>query len=136
LTERFLFEDRVRGKITFKCEELDDLVILRTDNTPTYNFTVVIDDALMGITSIIRGDDHINNTPRQILIYEALNYNTPEFAHVPLIHGKDKGRLSKRHGAASLLEYRNDGFLPEALMNYLARLGWHMEIRRFSLGKN
>lgn len=118
------FEDRVRGKITFKCEELDDLVILRTDKTPTYNFTVVIDDALMGITSIIRGDDHINNTPRQILIYEALNYTLPEFAHVPLIHGKDKGRLSKRHGAASLLEYRNDGFLPEALMNYLARLGW------------
>ena len=118
------FDDRIRGKITFKCEELDDLVILRTDNTPTYNFTVVIDDALMGITSIIRGDDHINNTPRQILIYQALNYETPEFAHVPLIHGKDKGRLSKRHGATSLLEYRNDGFLPEALMNYLARLGW------------
>jgi glutamyl-tRNA synthetase len=118
------FDDRIRGKITFQCEELDDLVILRSDNTPTYNFTVVIDDALMGITSIIRGDDHINNTPRQILIYKALNYETPEFAHVPLIHGKDKGRLSKRHGATSLLEYRNDGFLPEALMNYLARLGW------------
>ena len=118
------FDDRIRGKITFKCEELDDLVILRTDNTPTYNFTVVIDDALMGITSIIRGDDHINNTPRQILIYEALNYASPEFAHAPLIHGKDKSRLSKRHGATSLLEYRNDGFLPEALMNYLARLGW------------
>jgi glutamyl-tRNA synthetase len=118
------FDDRIRGKITFQCEELDDLVILRSDNTPTYNFTVVIDDALMGITSIIRGDDHINNTPRQILIYEALNYSTPEFAHVPLIHGKDKHRLSKRHGAASLLEYRTDGFLPEALMNYLARLGW------------
>lgn len=118
------FDDRIRGRITFNCEELDDLVILRTDGTPTYNFTVVIDDALMGITSIIRGDDHINNTPRQILIYEALNYATPEFAHVPLIHGKDKGRLSKRHGATSLLEYKNDGFLPEALMNYLARLGW------------
>jgi len=118
------FDDRIRGKITFKCEELDDLVIFRSDNTPTYNFTVVIDDALMGITSIIRGDDHINNTPRQILIYEALNYASPEFAHAPLIHGKDKGRLSKRHGATSLLEYRNDGFLPEALMNYLARLGW------------
>lgn len=118
------FDDRIRGKITFKCEELDDLVILRSDSTPTYNFTVVIDDALMGITSIIRGDDHINNTPRQILIYEALEYHIPEFAHVPLIHGKDKSRLSKRHGATSLLEYRNDGFLPEALMNYLARLGW------------
>lgn len=118
------FDDRIRGKISFQCEELDDLVILRSDNTPTYNFTVVIDDALMGITSIIRGDDHINNTPRQILIYQALNYAIPEFAHVPLIHGKDKGRLSKRHGATSLLEYRNDGFLPEALVNYLARLGW------------
>ena len=118
------FDDLIRGTITFKCEELDDLIILRTDNTPTYNFTVVIDDALMGITHIVRGDDHINNTPRQILIYEALKYPAPDFAHVPLIHGKDKSRLSKRHGATSLLEYRNEGFLPEALMNYLARLGW------------
>lgn len=118
------FDDLIRGTITFRCEELDDLIILRSDNTPTYNFTVVIDDALMGITHIVRGDDHINNTPRQILIYEALNYPAPRFAHVPLIHGKDKARLSKRHGATSLLEYRNEGFLPEALMNYLARLGW------------
>jgi len=118
------FNDIVRGKITFNCEELDDLVILRSDNTPTYNFTVVVDDALMGITHIIRGDDHINNTPRQILIYKALGYSIPEFAHVPLIHGKDRTRLSKRHGATSLLEYKNEGFLPEALMNYLARLGW------------
>jgi glutamyl-tRNA synthetase len=118
------FDDIIRGKIAFNCEELDDLIILRSDNTPTYNFTVVIDDALMGISHIIRGDDHINNTPRQILIYEALGYPVPKFAHVPLIHGKDKTRLSKRHGATSLLEYRNDGFLPEALMNYLARLGW------------
>ncbi|MCX8110691.1 MAG: glutamate--tRNA ligase [Syntrophorhabdaceae bacterium] len=118
------FNDIVRGKITFNCEELDDLVILRSDNTPTYNFTVVVDDALMDITHIIRGDDHINNTPRQILIYNALGYKLPEFAHVPLIHGKDRTRLSKRHGATSLLEYKNEGFLPEALMNYLARLGW------------
>lgn len=118
------FNDLIRGTITFRCEELDDLVILRSDNTPTYNFTVVVDDALMGITHIIRGDDHINNTPRQVLIYKALNYPMPEFAHVPLIHGKDRARLSKRHGATSLLEYRNDGFLPEALMNYLSRLGW------------
>ena len=124
LTGEISFNDLVRGKITFKCEELDDLIILRTDNTPTYNFTVVIDDALMGITHIIRGDDHINNTPRQIGIYEALGFPIPQFAHVPLIHGKDKARLSKRHGATSLLEYRNGGFLPEALMNYLARLGW------------
>ncbi|MCX7966504.1 MAG: glutamate--tRNA ligase [Syntrophorhabdaceae bacterium] len=118
------FNDIIRGQITFNCEELDDLIILRSDGTPTYNFTVVVDDALMGITHIIRGDDHINNTPRQILIYEALGYKVPEFAHVPLIHGKDKTRLSKRHGATSLLEYRNEGFLPEALLNYLARLGW------------
>ncbi len=118
------FADLVRGKITFKCEELDDLILLRTDSSPTYNFTVVVDDALMGITHIVRGDDHINNTPRQIVIYEALKYPVPQFAHVPLIHGKDKARLSKRHGATSLLEYRNDGFLPEAVMNYLARLGW------------
>jgi len=118
------FDDIIRGKITFKCEELDDLVIFRSDNTPTYNFTVVIDDALMGLTHIIRGDDHINNTPRQIIIYEALGYKPPMFAHVPLIHGKDKARLSKRHGAVSLLEYKNDGFLSEALLNYLSRLGW------------
>lgn len=124
LSGEVAFDDLVRGRITFKCEELDDLVIFRSDGTPTYNFTVVIDDALMGISTIIRGDDHINNTPRQVVIYEALGYPVPEFAHVPLIHGKDKGRLSKRHGATSLLEYRNDGFLPEALMNYLARLGW------------
>ena len=124
LTGEVSFNDLVRGTISFRCEELDDLVILRSDNTPTYNFTVVVDDALMGITHIIRGDDHINNTPRQILIYKALNYPMPEFAHVPLIHGKDRSRLSKRHGATSLLEYRNEGFLPEALMNYLARLGW------------
>jgi glutamyl-tRNA synthetase len=118
------FDDIIRGRITFKCEELDDLVIFRSDNTPTYNFTVVIDDALMGLTHIIRGDDHINNTPRQIIIYEALGYKPPMFAHVPLIHGKDKARLSKRHGAVSLLEYKNDGFLSEALLNYLSRLGW------------
>jgi glutamyl-tRNA synthetase len=130
------FDDMIRGRISFNCEELDDLVILRTDNTPTYNFTVVIDDALMNITHIIRGDDHINNTPRQILIYEALGYELPRFAHAPLIHGKDKTRLSKRHGATSLLEYRNDGFLPEALMNYLARLGWaHGDQEVFSGGE-
>jgi glutamyl-tRNA synthetase len=118
------FDDIIRGSITFKCEELDDLVIYRSDNTPTYNFTVVIDDALMGLTHIIRGDDHINNTPRQIIIYKALGFKPPMFAHVPLIHGKDKARLSKRHGAVSLLEYKNDGFLSEALLNYLSRLGW------------
>lgn len=100
------FNDIIRGRITFNCEELDDLIILRSDNTPTYNFTVVVDDALMGITHVIRGDDHINNTPRQILIYEALGYKVPEFAHVPMILGKDRTKLSKRHGAVSLLEIR------------------------------
>jgi glutamyl-tRNA synthetase len=118
------FDDLVRGQISFQAEELDDLIIFRTDDTPTYNFTVVVDDALMGVTHVIRGDDHINNTPRQILMYEALGFDIPRFGHVPLIHGKDRARLSKRHGAASLLEYREDGFLSEALMNYLARLGW------------
>ena len=118
------FDDMVRGEISFKAEELDDLIICRQDGTPTYNFTVVVDDALMGVTHVIRGDDHINNTPRQILIYRALDFEVPRFGHVPLIHGKDRARLSKRHGAASLLEYREDGFLAEALMNYLARLGW------------
>jgi glutamyl-tRNA synthetase len=118
------FDDMVRGEISFKAEELDDLIIYRQDGTPTYNFTVVVDDALMGVTHVIRGDDHINNTPRQILMYRALGFDVPRFGHVPLIHGKDRARLSKRHGAASLLEYREDGFLAEALMNYLARLGW------------
>ena len=118
------FRDLIRGEIVFRCEELDDLIIYRTDNTPTYNFTVVIDDATMGITHVIRGEDHINNTPRQLLIYQALGFPVPQFGHVPLIHGKDRARLSKRHGATALIEYREDGFLAEALMNYLARLGW------------
>ena len=124
ITGTISFDDLVRGPISFQCEELDDLVIWRTDDTPTYNFTVVIDDALMNITHIIRGDDHINNTPRQIVIYEALGYPIPRFAHVPLIHGKDKARLSKRHGATNLIDYKDQGFHPEAFMNYLARLGW------------
>lgn len=118
------FRDLIRGEIVFRCEELDDLIIYRSDNTPTYNFTVVIDDASMGITHVIRGEDHINNTPRQLLIYEALGFPVPQFGHVPLIHGKDRARLSKRHGATALIEYRENGFLAEALMNYLARLGW------------
>jgi glutamyl-tRNA synthetase len=118
------FRDLIRGDIVFRCEELDDLIIYRSDNTPTYNFTVVIDDATMGITHVIRGEDHINNTPRQLLIYEALGFPVPQFGHVPLIHGKDRARLSKRHGATALIEYRENGFLAEALMNYLARLGW------------
>jgi glutamyl-tRNA synthetase len=124
LSGTITFDDMVRGKISFQAEELDDLIVFRNDGTPTYNFTVVVDDALMGVTHVIRGDDHINNTPRQILMYRALGFDVPQFGHVPLIHGKDRARLSKRHGAASLLEYREEGFLAEALMNYLARLGW------------
>ncbi len=118
------FQDRIKGTITFQNEELDDLIIQRSDGTPTYNFVVVVDDAEMGITLVIRGDDHINNTPRQILLYEALGYPVPEFAHVPMILGSDQKRLSKRHDATSVMAYRDLGYLPEALVNYLVRLGW------------
>ncbi|SEA74401.1 glutamyl-tRNA synthetase [Desulfuromusa kysingii] len=119
-----VFVDQIKGSITFRHEELDDLIIQRTDGTPTYNFVVVIDDAEMGINLVIRGDDHINNTPRQILLYEALGYPVPQFAHVPMILGADKKRLSKRHGATSVMAYKEMGYLPEALVNYLVRLGW------------
>lgn len=118
------FDDLVKGVITFPNEELDDLIIQRTDGTPTYNFCVVIDDVIMRITTVIRGDDHVNNTPRQIQLYEALGFPVPRFAHVPMILGADKTRLSKRHGATSVIAYRDMGFLPEALVNYLVRLGW------------
>jgi glutamyl-tRNA synthetase len=118
------FNDRIKGPITFQHQELDDLIVQRTDGTPTYNFVVVIDDAEMGITLVIRGDDHINNTPRQILLYQALGYPVPEFAHVPMILGSDQKRLSKRHGATSVMAYRDLGYLPEAMVNYLVRLGW------------
>ncbi|RMG90513.1 MAG: glutamate--tRNA ligase, partial [Candidatus Dadabacteria bacterium] len=126
--------DLLRGEVTYDNEELDDLVILRTDGSPTYNFVVVVDDALMGITHVIRGDDHLNNTPRQIQLYHALGYPLPKFAHVPMILGPDKKRLSKRHGATSVEAYREAGFLPEALVNFLARLGWsHGDQEIFSL---
>ncbi|HTG80685.1 MAG TPA: glutamate--tRNA ligase [Geobacteraceae bacterium] len=118
------FDDLVKGQISFANSELDDLIIQRSDGTPTYNFTVVIDDATMGITTVIRGDDHVNNTPRQILLYEAFGYPVPKFAHVPMILGADKTRLSKRHGATSVMAYRDMGYLPEAMVNYLVRLGW------------
>jgi len=118
------FKDRIKGTITFQNDELDDVIIQRTDGTPTYNFVVVVDDADMGLTLILRGDDHINNTPRQILMYQALGYPVPEFAHVPMILGSDKARLSKRHGATSVMAYREMGYLPEAMVNYLVRLGW------------
>ncbi|TVQ42227.1 MAG: glutamate--tRNA ligase [Wenzhouxiangella sp.] len=119
-----VFEDRVRGRIEFANDELDDLVIMRADGTPTYNFAVVVDDIDMGINLVIRGDDHINNTPRQINIYHALGATPPEFAHVPMILGGDGQRLSKRHGAVSVLAWREQGYVPDALVNYLARLGW------------
>lgn len=116
--------DLVRGRVVFHNEELDDLVIRRTDGSPTYNLTVVVDDLDMGISTVIRGDDHLNNTPRQINILQALGEESPEYAHVPMILGDDGARLSKRHGAVSVMEYRNQGILPEALLNYLVRLGW------------
>ena len=117
-------EDLIKGNITFNNDELDDLIIERGDGYPTYNFAVVIDDALMNITHVIRGDDHVNNTPRQILLYEALGFAVPKFAHVPMILGSDKTRLSKRHGATSVMAYKEMGYLPEALVNYLVRLSW------------
>lgn len=119
-----IFEDLVRGRINISNDELDDLVIARGDGMPTYNFAVVVDDMDMGITHVIRGDDHVNNTPRQVNIFNALNASLPVFAHVPMIVGADGQRLSKRHGAVSVLEYRDQGFLPEAMRNYLLRLGW------------
>ena len=118
------WDDLIKGPITFDNRELDDLVVLRGDGIPTYNFAVVVDDISMMITDIIRGEDHIPNTPRQIVIYQALGADLPRFAHMPLLLAPDRGKLSKRRGARSVLEYRQQGFLPQALMNYLARLGW------------
>ncbi len=118
------FKDAVKGLISIDNKELDDLIIARSDGTPTYNLTVVVDDHDMKIDCVIRGDDHINNTPRQINLYQALNWSLPEFAHLPMILGSDGARLSKRHGAVSVMTYRDEGFLPEALLNYLVRLGW------------
>jgi len=117
-------EDLIKGNIVFHNDELDDLIIERGDGYPTYNFAVVIDDAMMNITHVIRGDDHVNNTPRQILMYQALGFEVPKFAHVPMILGSDKTRLSKRHGATSVMAYKEMGYLPEALVNYLVRLSW------------
>jgi glutamyl-tRNA synthetase len=118
------WNDLVKGPIEFPNAELDDLVLLRGDGVPTYNFGVVVDDLDMDITHVIRGDDHVNNTPRQIHIFRALGARLPAFAHVPMILGADGERLSKRHGAVSVTQYRDDGYLPEAMVNYLARLGW------------
>jgi glutamyl-tRNA synthetase len=116
--------DMVRGAVTFENKQLDDLIIMRSDGFPTYNFAVVVDDVTMKITHVIRGDDHLNNTPRQIQIYRAFGFEPPQFAHLPMILGSDKTKLSKRHGATAVTEYKDLGYLPEALMNYLARLGW------------
>jgi len=128
------FADRIKGTIVFQNDELDDLIIQRSDGTPTYNFVVVVDDATMNVNLVIRGDDHINNTPRQIVLYQALDYPVPEFAHVPMILGADKTRLSKRHGATSVMAYKDMGYLPEAMVNYLVRLGWsHGDQEIFSL---
>jgi len=131
---RTAFDDAIKGPIEFDNASIEDLVILRSDGTPTYNLCVVVDDAEMGITEVIRGDDHINNTPKQILLYKALGYDVPGFAHLPMILGEDRTRLSKRHGATSVMAYREMGVLPEALVNYLARLGWsHGDEEVFSL---
>jgi glutamyl-tRNA synthetase len=127
------FNDLVKGEITVANAELDDLVLMRADGIPTYNFGVVVDDIDMEITHVIRGDDHVNNTPRQINVYRALGATLPQFAHVPMILGPDGERLSKRHGAVSVMQYHEEGYLPEALLNYLARLGWsHGNEEKFS----
>lgn len=119
-----VFHDKVRGRIEISNSELDDLIIARSDGTPTYNLTVVVDDIDMDITHVVRGDDHINNTPRQINIFRALGKEPPVYAHVPMILGDDGKRLSKRHGAVGVMQYRDDGYLPDAVVNYLVRLGW------------
>ena len=130
------FDDHVRGHIEFANNELDDLIIRRTDGAPTYNFCVVIDDWDMEITHVVRGEDHVNNTPRQINIYKALGAPVPEFAHVSMILGDDGTKLSKRHGAVGVMQYRDDGYLPEALLNYLVRLGWsHGDQEVFSMAE-
>lgn len=116
--------DHVRGEVTVEASELDDMVLLRADGTPTYMLAVVVDDHDMNVTHVIRGDDHFTNTFRQVLIYNAMGWDVPEFAHIPLIHGADGAKLSKRHGALSVMEYKTMGYLPEALRNYLLKLGW------------
>ncbi|MEW6353831.1 MAG: glutamate--tRNA ligase [Pseudomonadota bacterium] len=129
-----VIDDQIKGRVVIQNSELDDLIITRADGTPTYNFTVVVDDWDMRVTHVIRGDDHLNNTPRQINILKALGATPPVYAHVPMILGPDGQRLSKRHGAVSVMQYREDGYLPEALLNYLVRLGWsHGDQEIFSI---
>ena len=122
--ESIIIRDLIKGPITVERPYKDDFILIRTDGFPTYNFAVVVDDALMRISHVIRGDDHVNNTPRQIMLYEALGLDIPKFAHVPMILGEDRTRLSKRHGAVSVTAYRDMGYLPDAMVNYLVRLGW------------
>jgi glutamyl-tRNA synthetase len=124
LSGRTVIHDVIKGDVVFKNSELDDFIIVRSDGSPTYNFVVVVDDITMGINTVIRGDDHVMNTPKQILIYQALGSHLPVFGHVPMVLGNDRSRLSKRHGAMSVLAYRDMGFLPDAFINYLVRLGW------------
>lgn len=140
-----IFEDMVKGAIQTDVSELDDMVIRRADGMPTYNMAVVVDDHEMGVTHVLRGDDHISNTPKQILLYQALGLPVPKFGHVPMILGPDRKKLSKRHGARAVIEYEQDGLLPQALVNYLARLGWSHgdqeifskdELLRYFDGKN
>lgn len=119
-----LFEDGIKGSMAISADELDDFIIARSDGTPTYNFVVVIDDALTGVTDVIRGDDHLSNTPKQILVYEALGFKLPRFYHVPMICNPEGRKLSKRDGAMDVMEYKKQGYLPEALLNFLVRLGW------------
>jgi glutamyl-tRNA synthetase len=134
LAGEIVVEDVVHGRVVFQNSELDDLIIARSDGSPTYNFCVVVDDMDMGITHVIRGDDHLNNTPRQMNMLLALGAKVPVYAHLPMILGSDGAKLSKRHGAVSVLQYRDEGFLPEAVLNYLARLGWsHGDQEIFSI---
>lgn len=130
------WNDLIKGPVSFENSELDDLIILKSDGMPTYNLAVVVDDLTMNLTHVLRGDDHVNNTPRQILLYQALGADLPLFAHLPMILGADKARLSKRHGATSVMAYKEMGYLPQALVNYLARLGWsHGDQEIFSLAE-
>ncbi|MDP3730147.1 MAG: glutamate--tRNA ligase [Candidatus Omnitrophota bacterium] len=123
-SKKVAFEDMIRGRVEFSTDDIKDQVLMKSDGTPTYNFACVVDDHEMQITHVIRGDDHISNTPKQVMLYEALGLGLPKFAHIPMILSKDGGRMSKRHGATSIFEYKNMGFLPEALVNYLSLMGW------------
>lgn len=125
--QMLVVDDLVRGRVEFESDGIGDFVIVKSDGIPTYNFAVVLDDAFMGITHILRGEEHLSNTPRQLLIYQALNFNLPKFAHISLILGEDRSKMSKRHGATSVAQYREQGYLPEALVNFLALLGWSPE---------